>query len=117
MNVPPKLTDEEICRKFEITVDHPGFAMAKALSHNRVDRIICDVPDLSCPHCGHDFTATYADIDPENGDEIPCPECDRIIHVEAIFVVDENGDLIEPGEDDGREVTISVTLSTHPKDA
>lgn len=81
----PPLTDEEICRKFKITVDNPSFATAKGLSHSRHDKVICQVPDVQCPNCGHEFTATYYDLcmnEELNGDEMMgCEECDRWIYI------------------------------------
>ena len=106
----PPLTDEEICRKFEITVDDPTFATAKGLSHNRHDRTICQVPDCQCPHCGYEFTATYYDLgdgNPSNGKELGCEGCERSIYIEH---------LSEPNQDDDEEFGhIYVTFNTDPE--
>lgn len=104
----PKLTDEEVCRKFGIERDDPNFATAKGLAYNRHDRVICEVPACQCPHCCHEFTATFYDLgsnDPANGDELPCPGCDRIIYIEHIA---------EP-EDGDEDKAVYVTLNTDPR--
>lgn len=103
--------DERICKKFEITRDDPWFETAKALDRSRPDRVICELPAMMCPNCGHEFTATYADIDPANGDEMPCPECECSIFVEHI----QEPEDVDPC--DGGDHTVVVTLCTHPKEA
>jgi hypothetical protein len=97
-----KLSDEEVCLKFGVTRDSPSFPTARGLSDNRPDRVICDVPELHCPHCTHKFTATYNDIEGP-GIEIPCPGCERIMFVEHIVAPD----------DEDFDGTITVTLCTH----
>jgi predicted Zn finger-like uncharacterized protein len=102
------LTDEEVCRKFGVEPGTPAFEVAKRLSRNRPDRVICEVPELMCPHCTHGFTATYHDLganDPANGDEVPCPRCGRTIYVEH---------MTDPEDEEDYDGTIYVTLNTHP---
>jgi hypothetical protein len=92
--VPP--TDEEICRKFGITKDHPKFATAKRLANNRPDRTICECPMIQCPHCGQEYQKEdYCDV--KAGDVWTCNLCERDIHVEVV------------------ETTIWVRLCTHPE--
>ena len=82
------LTDKEIARKFGIPANHPHFATARDLAHHRPDRVICDLPDLTCPHCGRDFAAQITNprkIEPH--DRITCPRCRRTIYVEAVDAV------------------------------
>lgn len=104
------LTDEEICRKYGILVDigDPDiFATAKAIEHSgRPDRVICECPVMVCPWCSETFTATYYDVcndEPSKPHELACPECDRMIYVEHVGIV-------EPDNDDS---DVFVTLCTH----
>lgn len=102
----PKLTDDEVCKKYGITRDDPNFATARLLADNRIDRVICQVPDCQCPHCGHEFTANYIDLgdgDPSNGIEVPCEACERSMYIEH---------LDGPDDDEFDPDRIMVTLTT-----
>ncbi|SIO37143.1 hypothetical protein SAMN05444166_4169 [Singulisphaera sp. GP187] len=103
----PPLSDEEICRKFEITTNHIGFATAKALSLNRPDRGISDWPSLRCPHCYYEFRIFKWHVDMiaiKSDDAIVCNGCERLIYVEHV----------EWGDD--HETHQSLTLCTHPQE-
>jgi hypothetical protein len=106
--MPINLSDEQIAKKFGITVDDNFFEIAKQLTLNRPDRVICDIPNLTCPACGEEFTATYYDITADGAIkpnlEMNCPECENSIFVENIVIVDE----FSP------ECTVTVILCTEP---
>ena len=108
---PIKLSFEEIARKFEVEPGTAEFAAARKLSDGRIDRTVNELPEMMCPHCGEEFTATYEDV--RHGREMPCEECERIIWIEHI-------ELPEGSDDDGFSGPVIVTLTTedtHPEDA
>jgi len=92
---PQPLSDEEIAEKYEVEIGTPEFATAKKLTLFRPDTTLNDFPEFTCPHCGKDsFQDDYGST--EVGDEIECPKCERTSYVTFV------------------DVTINVTLSTHP---
>ena len=43
----------------------------------------CDVHMLTCPFCGHEFQwGDYYDV--QEGSEIDCPKCERVIYVDTV---------------------------------
>ncbi len=102
-----KYDEKEIARvekKFEISRDDPLFKTAFLLDKNRPDRTVNELPDVMCPHCSEEFTATYEDV--RHGSEMPCPGCENIIHIEHI-------DLPDGPDDDGfPQGEVWVTLRT-----
>lgn len=92
MNKP--LTDEEIEKKYGCKRTDLYFHQAKALSRNRPDTTLNDMPLYTCPHCGEECEQeSYANV--RDGDEWTCGSCERVM-----FVVDV-------------EHTVCVKLSTH----
>ena len=91
----PPLTDEEIAREFDISPDSLLFDTARSLSRNRPDNTICDLPLITCPHCGEESRADDRH-DVKAGDTWDCPRCGRTIHVTFV------------------DHTIQVHLSTEP---
>jgi len=91
------LSDDEVCKKFKITPDHPGFDYTKSFANSgRPDRIICDMPECACPHCGHEWQAEGEDYaDAKDNQEWTCPSCERTFWAEHV------------------ELSMMITFSTH----
>jgi hypothetical protein len=104
------LTDEEVCRKFEITREDPAFGMARNLADHRPDCTISDFPEIHCPHCAQYFTyaGPYVPDEWHPEDLVVCPECERHSYVEHV----EDGPPFDDIE--WENGLVLVYLNTHP---
>lgn len=102
------LTVDEICRKFCVTSDDPAYSFAKIIAL-RPDRTICELPEIECLFCCHEFTATWYDLttgeEIEGNEELPCPECERVMYIERMDISEHERE---------EDAVIMVTLVTHP---
>ena len=95
------LTDQEVCRKFDISRNDPGFDLARRLSDTRPDRTVNCAPEMDCPHCTFEFQETLHHLRSLRLQRLACPSCHRTIYIEHI-TEEETG-------------CVSVTLCTHPE--
>lgn len=96
-----RLTDDEVCKRFGITRDHPRFDIARGLADNRPNRVICEVPEVQCVHCGHEFIANLEFL--RTKVSFWCFTCGRLIYIEHLDSPNINGS----------DSPICVTFNTH----
>lgn len=102
MYVNPPLTDEEVCKKYDISQDDLYFPTARDLEDHRPDRVICAWPYFTCPSCLSESRFRLddrpdVDFRMSKNDAIVCNACERLMYVEDI----------------GRK-KLTLTLCTHP---